>query len=339
MSNSFIQKIPAVTLLVVFAMLVGCQKTNQTRTDGATGSDSPGLTTVSANDTPSPSSKAHLSPSAKKVEKLLSDGKPRAAEKLLDAYVPQYPDDGGLYAMKAQLLLLETDIINDYTAAESRMHLIVDACHTAVEFDPRLKPLVAEMLWRQVITDLENAADEQTPIVFADYRIACLDYKSEIQNENHSLETTAQLMDLAAIQVLTVGLQMKLGHCMHAGGWRGALNLANELDPETSTEWSKQLRGLSSEFADAELYASGIFVEIIRTYYECTNQDERPALTLKVLVDQLDKIKSSVRLKKRANAAFDELVAFVFWEDEIVALIKQQPDDSKIRQLFQVLTE
>ena len=44
MSNSFIQKIPAVTLLVVFAMLVGCQETNHSRTDGATGSDSNSLT-------------------------------------------------------------------------------------------------------------------------------------------------------------------------------------------------------------------------------------------------------------------------------------------------------
>ena len=338
MSNSFIQKVPAITLLIAVAMLVGCQETNQTRTDGATGSDSPGLTTVSANDTPSPSSKAHLSPSAKKVEKLLSDGKPRAAEKLLDAYVPQFPDDGGLYAMKAQLLLLESDIINDYTAPQSRMHLIKDACRTAVEFDPRLKPFVAEMLWRQVITDLENAADVQNPIVFADLKIVSLNYASEIQNGNHSPETTAQMMDLAAVPMMAVGIQMKLGHCMHPGGWQAALNLAHELDPETSTEWSKQLRGLSSEFADAELYASGMFVEIIRTYYECINQDERPALTLKVLVDRLDKIKSSIRLKKRASAAFDELVAFA-WEDEIVALVKRQPADSKIRQLFQVLTE
>ena len=354
MSNSFFQIIPAITLSIGFAMFAGCHDTNHSGTVGATGNATSSLAAVSWNasdkdtenagdrdesvDTPSTASKAYLSRAAKKVEKLLSEGKFRAAEKLLDAYVPQFPADGGLYAMEAQLLLLETDIINDYTAPESRMHLITEACRTAVEFDPRLKPLVAEMLWRQVITDLRSAAVEQTPIIFADMEIVCVEYATEFEDGNQSLETTAEMINLMAIPGLALGIRMQLGHCMHAGGWRKALTEAYVIDPETSTQWSKQLRGLSAKFADAGLFASGMYVEVVRTYYDGTNQDQRPALTLNVLVDQIEQIKSSDRMKKRANAALDELMKYI-WKEEFVALAKRQPADSKIRQLLEVLTE
>ena len=43
MSNSFIQKVRAIILLVAFAMLVGCQDTDHSRMDGATRSASNGL--------------------------------------------------------------------------------------------------------------------------------------------------------------------------------------------------------------------------------------------------------------------------------------------------------
>lgn len=280
---------------------------------------------------------ASLSKPARKLNQLIDDGKLNAANKLLNAYLGQMPDDGGIHAMNGKLQLARTDIVFDFVPAESQIAGILNACRTAVEFDPKLKPFVADMIWRQVVADLNQAADEKSPIVFADVQAMCQEYSEDMKHSENPMGNFLEAMKMANIPFLGLAFQMRIGHTMVPGSWNQALGLAHELDPSVSAKRAKQLRGLASSFSEAGNFASGVFIEQTRTYYEGqASQEERVVLFFDLLTNRFDEIEASPKLKARANIALDQ-VAASGWKDEIIAVVDKQSPDSEIGLLITFL--
>ena len=286
---------------------------------------------------------ASLSKPAQKLNQLIDDGKYNAADKLLDSYLGQFPEDGAIHAMRGKLQLATTDIVFDFVPAESRIGSILNACQTAVEFDPKLKTFVADMIWHQVISDLKQAANDGEPIVFADLQIygqeAAEEMQHTIQESGNPMANLAQGMQLAGIPMLGMGMQMRFGHTMVPGSWNQALSLAYDLDASVSTKWTKQLEGISSRFADCGWFASGFFLEQVRTYYEGeVTQEERVVTFFDLLTDRSEQIESSKKLKARAKFALDQLI-MSGWKEEIKEVIQTQDTDSEIHKMVAYLAD
>ena len=276
-----------------------------------------------------------LSKPAMRINELIDDGKLNAASKLLNVYLGQRPDDGGIHAMNGKLQLANTDIVFDVIPAQSRIGVILEACRTAVEFDPKLKPFVANMIWRQVVADLNQAADEKSEIILTDVQVSYQEYVEDMQQ--NPTGNFLEGMEMANVPFLFMRCRMKYGHTMFPGSWNRALSLAHELDSSSSAKWAKQLEGLGSRFAEAGNFASGIFVEQVRTYYEGqASQEERVVLFLNLMTNRFSEIETSPKLKARANFVLDQ-VAASGWKEEILAVIGKQTSDSKIGQLIACL--
>ena len=138
--------------------------------------------------------------------------------------------------MNGKLQLARTDIVFDFVPAESQIAGILNACRTAVEFDPKLKPFVADMIWRQVVADLNQAADEKSPIVFADVQAMCQEYSEDMKHSENPMGNFLEAMKMANIPFLGLAFQMRIGHTMVPGSWNQALGLAHELDPSVSAK-------------------------------------------------------------------------------------------------------
>lgn len=290
---------------------------------------------------------APLSSRARKLNQLLNEGKLSAANTLVNTYLQQFPDDGGVQAMHARLLLLDSEYVFDFAPAESRILYILEACRNAVEFDPKLKPLVADMLLRQAIVDLRKAAASRSPVVFADLQIAAqeqiaaLEYPDSLSQTENPLDSIGpdlyHGMELAAVGFLAMGMKMHYGHLYIAGGLEQGAILARELDPESSKKWARPLHQLGPKFAEQNWYASAMYMESLATYLEgIVDREQRVLASLQIVASRSEQIEASPQIKARANFALDQFVAAGWLED--VKKIVQQPSP-EIKRLNEALQD
>ncbi len=152
------KKASILTLLAALA-LAGCSgnKVGETVIDPKQGGGTPQGNSASYS----------FSKEAREVAQLIDDKKFIAAEKLLNAYVPDHPNDAGIYAQYARYLMASDVIASNPFLANpirtddkyKRTYLIADSMATAAELDEASRPYLAEETCRIIYNKMKEEID------------------------------------------------------------------------------------------------------------------------------------------------------------------------------------
>lgn len=274
--------------------------------------------------------KVALSAPASRLKKLIDEGKWNAASTLLEAYLQQYPDDGGVHAMHGRILLNNEDTLTDYIPADSQTDAVLQAFKNAVEFDSSTKPLVADILLRHAHTLLTDAAANGTPATFIDlYMLA----QQEFDAGTEQMEQTEEAGNIAKLAesvqlmgLVTVGnfIAAERGNLYYAGGWDHGIMLANEYDPQRCQAWASHLANLGPKFAEQGLFGSAMYMRSASTWLAGVKDKQTRALeSLSVLADQSEKIAADEGLRRRADVAISHFMK-AGWEAETKSLVQEK---------------
>lgn len=250
-----------VMLLAIAAIFSSCSRGDHpvagTSSNSAANPPDAGLPTPAQpsrapSEEPSVTPGAALSPPATEISALLDKGRYNAAEMLFKTYIPEKPSDAGLYCQYVRYLIEAFDIGDDPFIASPiktddkyrTSFLVIQAIGLASEFDPQVKPYLADIILKGLYDHIHRHAERGETYIRS---------ASELTGGRTLLERQFQAMLGGGNKVLLAWEAIKLDAGIGktwAGKYEGLVPLFIKSGMPASAMWTANLSGDLSNGAD-----------------------------------------------------------------------------------------
>lgn len=201
---------------------------------------------------PSVTTGVSLSLSAREISVLLDKGHYNAAEALFKTYIPETPSDAGLYCQYVRYLIEAFDIEDDPFIASPikpddkyrTSALVIHATSLASEFDPQVKPYLADIILKGIYDHIHRHAERGETYIRS---------ATELTGGRTLLERQFQAVLGGGNKVLLAWEAIKLDASMGktwAGKYEGLVPLFIKSGMSASAMWTANLSGDLSNGAD-----------------------------------------------------------------------------------------